>query len=422
LLAGCGGSSDAGGIKHVVIIMQENRSVDNLFNGFPGADTVQTGMDKGNPIQLTPITLAAQFGLDHTHPGWWKDWDHGMMDGFGHPFKDVAPAPPDAAYSYVPKSETVPLWKLAEAYTFGDRMFQSNTGPSFPAHLYMVAGQAGDVSGNPDNFLWGCDAAPTVRAPLLGPDGTNLPDGAYPCFDFKTIADEFDTYGITWRYYAPQINNNGLGGTWSVFQAIKHIRFGPNWKSNIVSPQTRFLQDINNGKLAQVTWICPDYAHSDHMGPGSTPLGPEWVATVVNAIGRSPYWYSTAIFVSWDDWDGFYDHVPPPQVDDMGLGFRVPLIVVSPYAKHGYVSHQVHEFSSFLRFAEELYKLPSLGTRDATADDLADCFDFTRALRPCKTIEVSHGADFFIHAAPTGPGDDDRWNPWRTVTERYAML
>jgi phospholipase C len=149
----------------------------------------------------------------------------------------------------------------------------------------------------------------------------------------------------------------------------------------------------------------PAFANSDH--PGAPAQGPDWVASVVNAIGASPYWDSTAIFVAWDDWGGWYDHVAPPQVDAMGLGFRVPVIVVSPYAKRGYVSHVTHESSGFLRYIEEVFGLPSLGTRDSIADDFNDCFDYTQTPKAYAAIATHHSVDFFLKQKPSGPPDDD---------------
>jgi phospholipase C len=131
------------------------------------------------------------------------------------------------------------------------------------------------------------------------------------------------------------------------------------------------------------------------------------VATIVNAIGQSKYWNSTTIFIAWDDWGGFYDHVPPPQTDDMGLGFRVPVLVVGPYARRGYVSHATHEASGFLRYTEEVFGLPTLGTRDATADDFRDCFDYTQPPTPFTPIPTHLTADFFLHQKGSGPPDDD---------------
>jgi phospholipase C len=401
--------SDLAGItrvKHIVVIMQENRSVDNLFNGFPGADTAQSGFSRGQEIPLQPMTLAEKYDLDHSHPGWGADLDHGLMDGFDHTLEAGAPA--HEAYSYVPRSETVPIWNLAAQYTFGDRMFQSNSGPSFPAHQYMIAGQSGLMDENPEQFPWGCDAAPSNRVKLLGPNGTDLPgDGIYPCLDYPTIADILDAAGVSWRDYAPPIQTNaGYNGAWSAFQAIRHIRYGPDWTDKVISPQMQFLTDVQSGTLAQVTWIVPDSKTSDHAGGESTTEGPDWVGSLVNAIGTSKYWDSTVVFISWDDWGGWYDHVVPPNVDKMGLGFRVPLIIVSPFAKRAYVSHEVHEFSGFLRYTEERFNLPNLGTRDVNADDFSDCFDYSQTVRPYQPVTTARSADFFIHATPAGPGDD----------------
>jgi phospholipase C len=384
----------AGPIQHVVVIMQENRSLDNLFNGFPGADTVQSGMNHGVRVPLEPAPLGKGPDLDHTHTGWWKQWDNGKMDNF---------ATNGPAYSYVVPSEVVPYWTLAKEFTLGDRMFQSNTGPSFVAHQYMIAGQSGKASENPNTNTWGCDANPDARVALLGPNGTDLP-GVYPCFDYKTIADLLDAKGVTWRYYAPG-RTTDLFFMLSAYQAIRHIRFGPDWHNKVTSPETRVLADIANGKLAQVTWIVPSFNNSDH--PGAPAQGPDWVASIVNAIGQSQFWNSTTIFIAWDDWGGFYDHVPPPQTDDMGLGFRVPVIVVGPYAKRGYVSHVTHEASGFLRYMEEIFNLPSLGTRDTNADDFRDCFDYAQPPAPFTPLKTTHTTAFFMKQKASGPPDND---------------
>lgn len=379
--------------------MQENRSFDNMFNGFPGTDTAQSGMSNGVSVPLSPIPIDQGTDLDHSHPGWWKDWNNGKLDGFSH----EPPYPiPDLPYAFVPESETVPYWTLAKQYTLGDRMFQSNTGPSYPAHQYMIAAQSQNASENP-NGIWGCDAAPETRVWLVGPNGTDLP-GVFPCFDYRTLADNLDAKGITWRYYAPQ--TKGTDFTWSAFEAIRHIRFGPNWKTNVIAPETKVLTDIQNGDLAQVTWICPSAAYSDHAGT-TTKEGPDWVASITNAIGASPFWDSTAVFISWDDWGGWYDHVDPPYVDQMGLGFRVPVIVVSPYAKHGYISHQTHEASGFLKYTEEVFALQSLGQRDVATDDFADCFDYNQPPQPYTPIPVTFTPKYFVNRKPSGQPDYD---------------
>lgn len=382
-------------IQHIVVIMQENRSFDNLFNGFPGADTVQSGLNGTKVMPLLPTALGNGPDLDHSHLSWWRQWDHGKMDGFGN---DGTILP----YSYIPEDQAEPYWTMAKKFTIGDRMFQSNTGPSFVAHQYMIAGQSGQSSENPNATAWGCDAAPGGTVALIGPNGTDLP-GVYPCFDYQTMGDLLDERGITWRYYAPGTNDSYF--IISAFQAIRHIRFGPDWKNNVISPETQILTDIAKGQLAQVTWVVPTFNNSDH--PGAPPYGPEWVASIVNAIGASPMWSSTAIFVSWDDWGGWYDHVPPPQVDNMGLGFRVPVLVISPYARPGYVSHTQHEMGSMLHFMEVTFGLGTLGTRDFVSDDFGDCFDYSQTPLPAPKVQIAHSAEFFLAQPPSGAPDDD---------------
>ena len=256
---------------------------------------------------------------------------------------------------------------------------------------------------NPSGGVWGCTANSNSTDPLIGPNGTELP-GVYPCFDYKTAADLLDEKGVTWRYYAPGEGNSFF--ILSAYQAIRHIRYGNDWNQNVISPQNKVLVDIAHGELAQVTWIVPDWTHSDHPGSKSNE-GPDWVASIVNAIGQSQYWNSTAIFITWDDWGGWYDHVDPPRIDAMGPGFRVPLIVVSPYARRGYVSHHFHEVSGFIAFIEKNFNLGSLGGRDAGSDAFADCFDYTQKPAPYSAVASRVTPDALIHEEPSGPPDED---------------
>jgi phospholipase C len=382
-------------IQHIVVIMQENRSFDNLFNGFPGADTVQTGMSNGVSVSMKPVSLNDPRDLSHSHTLWWKEWNNGKMDGFAQSGSMLP-------YSYVPESEVEPYWTLAKEFVLGDRMFQSNTGPSFVAHQYMIAGQSGNVAENPSGSVWGCDAEKGATAALVGPNGSDLP-GVFPCFDYQTIADLLDEKGVTWRYYAPASGDSFY--ILSAYQAIRHIRYGNDWNDNVISPQNRVLTDIKHGELAQVTWIIPDFAHSDH--PGSGTEGPDWVASIVNAIGASPYWNSTAIFIAWDDWGGWYDHVDPPKMDAMGPGFRVPLLVVSPYAKHGYITHHMHEASGFISFIEHNFDLGTLAARDAGSDAYLECFDYAQRPAPLKPIQTKVGVDKLLQEKNSGAPDDD---------------
>jgi phospholipase C len=177
----------------------------------------------------------------------------------------------------------------------------------------------------------------------------------------------------------------------------------------------QILTDISAGQLPAVSWVIPTGQASDHAGSNDG-SGPSWVASIVNAIGSSSYWSNTAVIITWDDWRGWYDHVPPLQVINDGTGwgsgyvygFRVPLIVVSPYAKKAYVSHVQHDFGSILKFVEEIYGLPSLGYADERADDLSDCFNFRQTPSPFHTIAAPLSEEYFLNdrTPPTDPDDD----------------
>ncbi len=405
-------------IKHVVFVIQENRSLDNLFNGFPGADTVTYGRRHDNSvISLHPTSLNVPVDVDHARQTFLNSYNGGRMNGFDL----IGTVPPqgtgDFPYAYVPQSETKPYWALAHEFTLADRTFASVGGPSFPAHQYLIAGTSGSAIDNPnqtaaDIFWWGCDSPSGTWVREIGRDGRADGPRVFPCFDYRTFADVLDEHQVSWRSYAPTAND--LGSIWSAFDAVHHIRYGPDWNEKVITPQTRVLTDISADALPAVSWVTPDFRSSDHETYGigghrqaeRTDLGPEWVATVVNAIGRSRLWENTVVIVIWDDWGGWYDHVRPPQLDAMGLGFRVPMIVVSPYAKHAYVSHVQHEFGSLLKFAEEVFGLPSLGTTDARADDLNDCFDFTQAPQPYVPIATATSAAEFLAMPPSNVPPD----------------
>jgi phospholipase C len=164
---------------------------------------------------------------------------------------------------------------------------------------------------------------------------------------------------------------------------------------------------VGAGKLANVTWIIPDYVDSDHSGAKST-TGPSWVASLVNAVGGSRFWDSTAVFVIWDDWGGWYDHVSPPQLDVQGLGFRVPMLAISPYSKVNYVSHVQYESAGILNFVESVFDLPALQAADKRANGFDDIFDFTKKPRPYSATQAHTQAQHFVRAKPSLiPPDDD---------------
>ena len=391
-------------IQHVVIIVQENRTPDYLFQGIPGADISQYAIDsRGERVRLRPVSLSSGYGLGHDHDSFVRDYHDGKMDGFDAGMARNRLRP----FGYAPESEVKPYHDMARQYVLADHMFESNEGPSFPAHLYLISGTATDkgifryrVSDNTysretkHTAPGGCDTGPSIVVPTISLDeGTNGPRVS-PCFDRPVLTDLLDGQGVSWRYY-----EHGKGpGLWHAFDAIRHVRYGADYKY-VISPSQQILKDVPRGKLAGVTWVIPRDDWSDHSGKHATKEGPPWVAAVVNAIGESKFWKSTAIFVVWDDWGGWYDHVPPTIYNAYELGFRVPLLVISPYAKRGYVSKVQHEFGSILAFTEETYGIPkgALHATDERADDLSDAFDFSQQPR----------AFLRIQAPPFDPGGAD---------------
>ncbi|HYM78977.1 MAG TPA: alkaline phosphatase family protein [Candidatus Dormibacteraeota bacterium] len=451
LFNGCGGSGQSQiiltqpKIQHVVVIFQENRTPDNLFHDQvlinAGADIASSGLNsKQQTVPLTPISLGVGYDLSHSHDAFLTTYDGGKMDGadlIGVNCEGNPCPPPNPEYLYVNPSDVQPYFQMAEQYTFGDRMFQTNQGPSFPAHQFIISGTSAPtatstsfVSNNASGVPMagentGCTAPPAEYVSTVdasGADSSNI----YPCTDHPAITDQLDTKGISWRYYTPT-----AGSLWTGPNAIQHV-CGPNatppnatqcigsdWVNHVVLYTTAapapILTDIANGQLPTVSWVIPSSPNSDHAGSTGTTGGPSWVASIVNAIGGSPYWANTAIIVTWDDWGGWYDHVAPKLINDgtswgsgYVYGFRVPLIVISPYAKPAYISHVNHDFGSVLKFIEDTFGLQSLGYADATADDLSDCFNFNQAPLIFKTINAPLPASHFLRdkTPPAGPDDD----------------
>jgi phospholipase C len=378
-------------IKHVVVIVQENRSFDNLFQGFPGADTVASGTaSDGTTIPLRPMSMAYGIDPNHGYADFVGSLDGGKMDGFDH-VGGFPRSEQKVAYAYVPRSEAQPYFDLASAYSLADRMFQSNNSNSYVSHQYLIAAQSANAVNVPSALPWGCDAPAGATVPMLQ-NGTVVPGAGTPCFDYQTIGDSLDTANVSWAYYAPSVTGTDPAGQlWTPYDAVRHIRYGPDWTQDQIAPETAILNDITNGTLRSVSIVTPDAYNSDHARFPST-TGPMWVQSIVSAIGSSPYWKDTAIFVTWDDWGGWYDHVVPPYIDQNGAGFRVPLIAISPYAKHGYVSHVQFETASITRYIEDVFALRSLGQRDATATAPHDMFDYSQTVAPLAGVHTSQSA------------------------------
>jgi phospholipase C len=274
-------------------------------------------------------------------------------------------------------------WALAQNYVLDDNAFTSLEGPSFPNRLFTISGASGpdlqhEAIENPNSSgPWGCDSATTTTVRLY--NGSNV----YPCFSFASLADEMTTAGVSWKYYAPVKGESGY--IWNAPDALSQMRFSSEWQNDV--PWQQFATDAAAGNLPSFSWLVPPGGYSDHPS-ASICKGENWSVNAIDAVMNGPDWASTAIVLTWDDWGGFYDHVPPPPVDGVGYGLRVPLLVISPYAYASdnsgnvHISHDQVEFSSVLKLAEEVFNLPSLGTRDASAGDLLKLLDFSKVHNP----------------------------------------
>ena len=377
---------------HIVIIVQENRTPDNLFGSNPrferGVDIARFGQTStGETVPLLPAPLASCWDVRHSHRAFRKAYNGGGMNGFDleNIFQpsacDLPIGPPQ--YKYVDNSTgTVqPYFDIARSYGWANRMFQTNEGPSFPAHQFIIGGTSAPT---PDSVYFaaelpsaggGCTAPLDSVVLLISPLGKE-DSSTYPCLEHGTLIDRLDAARLTWKYYSPTTS-------WNAPLAIRHICqrqvvngvlecTGSHYISDDIHTPPQVLTDIGNCQLANVVWVIPAGAYSDHAGVNNG-TGPAWVASIVNAIGTSNcgYWQDTAILITWDDWGGWYDHVPPPKVITDGTswgsgyvyGFRVPSLVVSAFTDAGKVSDSVHDFGSLLRFVEVNFHLRLIGNR-----------------------------------------------------------
>jgi phospholipase C len=364
-------------IEHVVVIMQENQSFDHLFGRFPGVDGARYGWRDGVRIPLTHMRLQRIHDLPHCYTCAIASYNGGKMDGF-----DQTRESHKYAYTQYYRRDEPNYWAWARRYVLHDHFFSAAAGPSYPNHLYMITGQSAGAHDNPsrarvhNSMTWGCDSPPLEKVFIVHANGST--EWVHPCFDIPTIADRLRDARIPWAYYAADSDEPGY--IWSAFSSIRKVFYGPAWDKHVL-PVDHVTHAIETEPLPSVTWITPRFQLSDHPGANFC-FGENWATGVINAIMRSPDWPTTAIFLTWDEWGGFYDHVPPPRKDDFGLGFRVPLIVLSPYARHGFVDHRVSEFDSMLRFIEQNWGLEPLSERDANAASLAPDFDFTQDPTP----------------------------------------
>jgi phospholipase C len=448
--------------QHVVVIVQENRTPDNLFQGLcvppygsanlcstsPTASQydIQTGnwLNKKSSTGVTQpstVALANKYDLSHAHSAFTAMCDADpltgacRMDGAGSvSCSGRCPAKPQ--FRFVDNSTAIlnPYLKLATQYGWANYMFQTNQGPSFPAHQFLFGGTsapsaADDAAGifASENMSGtaktaGCTAETGTTVQLIDPTGEH--SKVYPCFEHRTMADVLPPV-ITWRYYAPS-----AGSIWTAPNSIQHICqssgpggqcMGPDWTNNVDLSPADVLKDIGSCNLRSVSWVIPTGANSDHASVNDGG-GPSWVASIVNSIGASTacdnnggYWQNTAIFITWDDWGGWYDHERPTILaqpeGDYQYGFRVPLVVVSAYTATGYINNERHDFGSILRFIEHNFSIAegALNFADARAkNDLSGFFDLNVAPRPFQTVGAPKDANFFLNDKRIATDPDDQ--------------
>jgi phospholipase C len=407
-------------IKHVIFLVKENRTFDHYFGLYPGADgatvggtlhcSEANGCVPGPDYPLKPAPYVQPHDITHGFSSGLYAINGGQMNGFNIIGEG------DDMSGYVQHSrKTLPnYWAYADRFVLADHFFTSMYGPTFPEHLYTVAAQSNGVVDNksyadtPGSY---CDdpleytkkfsdhlSKTDVKDIMKLEDHITdkIPDQLYrisqywedtrTCFNIKVLPDELEAAGVSWKYYGlPDQWMNGL-------QAIKHVRFGPMWKK--VQDPDQILQDLNDGDLPAVSWLIPpEGSANEHPGSGTNVCdGENWTVERINAVMQSKYWKSTAIVIVWDDFGGFYDHVVPPHYDVMGLGPRTPALIISPYTRTGdnpdggYIDSTVYEFSSVLRFIEDLHGLDPMTDRDAQADPLSGAFDFTAPPNTKKLI------------------------------------
>jgi phospholipase C len=422
-------------IQHVVFLVKENRTFDVYFGKFPGVNGATTGkISDGGTVPLQPLLDKSTPDISHAWDAALTSYDDGGMNGFDliTPATYLDSGLP-LGYQQASQSDIPNYWALAQTFTLGDNFFSALHGPSFPNHLYTIAAQSGGVRDNPGTSttrapsvgpcgssdttcpdpgeagleptdvpsqpqasgVWGCDAVPKTKVPVIDQEGDLIE--IYPCLDFPTLGDILSQAGVSWKMYAPppgadDAGFQGSGGyIWTVYDAIRHIRDSPDWAAHVTTTE-QFAIDAMNGTLPAVSWVSTPTLVSEHT-PASVCVGENWSVSLVNALAAGPDWSTTAMFITWDDFGGFYDHVAPVQVDTFGLGFRVPLLVVSPYAKGAYIDHTQAEFSSVLRFIETNWTLPSLTNRDRNSPDMTQDFDFTPGRTPLSIPTLTQRAE-----------------------------
>jgi phospholipase C len=394
-------AQDMSVIKHIVFIVKENRTFDVYFGAYNkhGADgSTQVKLSNGTTVTAPHLPDSTPLDICHAWRCTLADMNFGKMNHF-----DLDPSCTANGQlictAQMNRTDLPNYYAYADNFVLGDRFFSSITATSFPNHLYTIAATSGSVisqgilASSPGKTEVGCRADEGTTAQQLDEFG-NL-TAQYPCYDYTTLGDLLTAAGVSWKSYAPG------NIAYNAYNAINHIANDTATWNATYAPDTQFITDVQSGNLPSVSWLVT-LGGNEHP-PVSTCLGQNWTVQQINAVMQSKYWTTepTAIIMTWDDFGGFYDHVTPPGVDMYGLGPRVPLLIISPYAKPGYVTHSTMESSSVLKFIEERFGLPSLGQRDLVVNDISDAFNFSQSPNP--PLVLNQTSCQYVSSAETFP-------------------
>ena len=359
-------------IEHFIVIMQENHTFDNYFGTYPGADGIPPGtcmpvsiLGAGNGECVEPYHIGEGpiEDLDHSLKTFRAQFNGGKMNGFVYAL-DQRNQNGALSMGYYDDRDLPYYWNLADEYVLFDRFFASEHGGSFSNHMYWVAGQPGGRRPTSDGYS-----------------------------HIETIFDRLEERGISWKFYVQkykdEVTYRSPAEDWAsqvIWVPLLNMdRFidDPKLKGHIVDLE-EYYKDLKNGTLPAVSYIVPSGA-SEHP-PGSIQAGAKFVKSLIQALMRSDAWDSSAFLLVYDDWGGWYDHVPPPQVDEFGYGFRVPAMLVSAYARRGYIDSTELDFTSTLKFIEENWNIEPMAERDANANNFLSAFDFSKPPREAAYI------------------------------------
>jgi phospholipase C len=373
-------------IKHVVVVVKENHTFDNYFGSFPGAEGTTQCKTSSGMITAPHAPNSTPRDLCHEHSCALSDWNGGAMDGW----LSVSGASSNNDNLFCAQYQEADLpnyWAYAKKYALGDHFFANVLGPSFPGHTFVLAAQAGWATGNPGQAItspfWGCDESSSYTVSVLD-NGTCTSKDVAPCFKIPSVPTLLPA-SADWKFYGT--NFYVFTEIWSMFNAIDEVRHGPMW-NNVVNAST-FDSDVQNGKLPAVTWLVDQDLADEHPAVGGVCQGENWTVGHINTLMQSKYWKETAVIFTMDDFGGWYDHVAPPRQygcdaqNPYGLGFRLPLLVISPWVKPGVYS-KVAEQASIPAFLLKVFKAPKMlgdvdpAAQDKQANDLLDMFDWNQ--------------------------------------------